>query len=140
MLLISTYIGPSTIEGLGVFADEFVPRGSLIWKFNPKFDVVVGDNEVGGLPAHMQNYIARYSYPHTERPGFRVIDLDNGKYMDHSLTPNTDFRVFDICFALTDVAPGDEITCNYHEFDPGFLGFMPVPGGEVEVPLMPSLP
>jgi hypothetical protein len=54
-----------------------------------------------------------------------VIDMDNGKFMNHSLAPNTDFRVFDAGYAVTDIAPGDEITCNYHEFDPGFVGFMP---------------
>ncbi|BAQ16540.1 SET domain-containing protein [Methyloceanibacter caenitepidi] len=123
MLLISTYVGLSSIEGLGVFADEFVPRGTLIWLYNPKFDILVGDTDVDALPPHMQNYIARYSYPHLERPGFRVIDVDNGKYMNHSRTPNTDFRLFDRGFALTDIAQGDEITCNYREFDPAFVDF-----------------
>jgi SET domain-containing protein len=124
MLLISTYVGPSAIEGLGVFADEFVPKGTLIWLYNPKFDILIGDTDLGVLPPHMQNYIARYSYPHLERPGFRVIDVDNGKYMNHSLTPNTDFRLFDRGFALTDLARGDEITTNYHEFDPDFVDFV----------------
>ena len=77
MLLISTYVGPSAIEGLGVFADEFVPKGTLIWLYNPKFDILIGDTDLGVLPPHMQNYIARYSYPHLERPGFRVIDTDD---------------------------------------------------------------
>lgn len=125
MLLISTSVAPSAIEGLGVFADEYVSRGSLIWKLNPKFDIFVNEMELGALPRHMQSYLARYSYPHLELAGYRVIDVDNGKYMNHSLTPNTDFRIFDEGYALVDIAPGDEITCNYHEFDPGFIGFMP---------------
>jgi len=126
MLLISTYVAPSAIEGLGVFSDEFVPCGSLIWSLNPKFDIFVDETELVTLPPHMQNYIARYSYPHLDMPGYRVIDMDNGKFMNHSLTPNTDFRVFDRGYALTDIARGDEITTNYHEFDPGFVGFLPV--------------
>jgi SET domain-containing protein len=125
MLLISTYVAPSSIEGLGVFADEYVPGGSLIWGFDPKFDILVNEMELGALPPHVQSFIARYSYPHLEMEGHRVIDMDNGKYMNHSLTPNTDFRIFDKGYALADLAPGDEITCNYHEFDPGFVGFRP---------------
>lgn len=125
MLLISTYVAPSSIEGLGVFSDEYVPCGSLIWSLNPKFDIFVNEVELGTLPPHMQNYIARYSYPHLGMPGYRVIDLDNGKFMNHSLAPNTDFRIFDKGYALRDIARGEEITCNYHEFDPGFVGFMP---------------
>lgn len=125
MLLISTYVAPSAIEGLGVFAGEPVSRGGLIWSLNPKFDIFVHQTEIGALPPHVQSYLTRYSYPHLEMPGYRVIDVDNGKYMNHSLTPNTDFRIFDKGYALIDIAAGDEITCNYHEFDPGFVGFLP---------------
>lgn len=135
MLLISTYVAPSSIEGLGVFADEYVPAGSLIWGFNPKFDILVNEMELRALPPHVRSYIARYSYPHLDLAGHRVIDVDNGKYMNHSLTPNTDFRIFDKGYALVDLAPGDEITCNYHEFDPGFVGFMPEVAAALEQPL-----
>jgi hypothetical protein len=125
MLLISTYVGPSSIEGLGVFSAEYVPCGSLIWSLNPKFDIFVYEAEIGALPPHMRTFIARYSYPHLDMPGCRVVDVDNGKFMNHSLGPNTDFRIFDKGFALADIAVGEEITCNYHEFDPDFVGFMP---------------
>jgi uncharacterized protein len=125
MLLISTYVAQSQIEGLGVFAGEYVPRGSLLWGLNPKFDIFVHETEIGALPPHMRIFIARYSYPHLEMPGYRVVDADHGKFMNHSLTPNTDFRVFDKGYALTDIAEGEEITCNYHEFDPDFVGFVP---------------
>ncbi|MCB1442969.1 MAG: SET domain-containing protein-lysine N-methyltransferase [Methyloceanibacter sp.] len=124
MLLISTYVAPSGIEGLGVFADDFISAGSLIWRLDAKFDILVPDTELPTLPPHMQMYLKRYSFPHLELPGYRVIDVDNGKYMNHSLTPNTDFRIFDRGYALMDIARGEEITCNYHEFDPGFAGFL----------------
>jgi len=125
MLLISTYVGQSSIEGLGVFSAEYVPCGSLIWSLNPKFDIFVKEAEIGALPPHMRNFISVYSYPHLDMPGYRVVDVDNGRFMNHSLRPNTDFRVFDKGYAITDIAEGDEITSNYHEFDPGFMGFMP---------------
>ena len=125
MLLISSYVAQSPIDGLGVFAGETVPRGGLIWSLNPKFDIFVNETEIGALPPHMRSFIATYSYPHLDMPGYRVVDVDNGRFMNHSLAPNTDFSIFDKGFALVDIAPGDEITCNYHEFDPGFAGFLP---------------
>ncbi len=126
MLLISTYVAQSPIEGLGVFAAEPVARGRLMWSLNPKFDVFVHPGELDGLPPHMRDYVARYSYPHLEMPGVVVVDSDNGRFMNHTLTPNTDFRIFDKGYALVDIAAGDELTCNYHEFDPGFRGlFVP---------------
>lgn len=126
MLLISTYLAPSAIEGIGVFAAEPVARGNLMWNLNLKFDVFVHPHEMEGLPAHMQDFIARYSYPHLEMPGVVIVDSDNGRFMNHSLAPNTDFRIFDKGYALVDIAAGDELTCNYHEFDPGFRGFFAV--------------
>jgi uncharacterized protein len=125
MLIVSTCVAPSAIEGLGVFASEFIERGRLMWSLNPKFDIFIYPEEIETYPPHLQDYIARYTYPHLEMPGVVILDSDNGKFMNHSLTPNTDFRVFDKGYALVDIAPGDEITCNYHEFDPGFVGFFP---------------
>jgi len=141
MLLISTYVGQSSIEGLGVFSGEYVPCGRLIWSLNPKFDIFVNETEIGALPPQVQGFLARYSYPHLEMDGYRVIDMDNGKFMNHSLSPNTDFRIFDRGYALADIAPGDEITCNYHEFDPGFVGFMAgLPAAATEMPLTATAP
>ena len=125
MLTVSTYVAPSASEGLGVFAGEFIERGRLMWSLNPKFDIFIYGEEIEGLTPHMQDFIARYSYPHLEMPGVAVVDSDNGRFMNHTLTPNTDFRIFDKGYALVDIAQGDEITCNYHEFDPTFAGFFP---------------
>ncbi len=125
MLTVSTYLAPSAIEGLGVFAGEFIERGRLLWSLNPKFDVFVYPEEVETYPPLMLDFIARYSYPHLELPGVVIVDCDNGRFMNHSLTPNTDFRIFDVGYATVDIAPGDEMTCNYHEFDPGFVGYFP---------------
>jgi SET domain-containing protein len=123
MLTVSTYVAPSAIEGLGVFAGEFIPAGRLIWKLNPKFDIFVHESEIEGLAPHVQDFIARYGYPHLELPGVVIVDSDNGRFMNHSVPPNTDFRVFDKGYTLVDIPQGEELTCNYHEFDPTFPGF-----------------
>lgn len=125
MLTVSSYVAPSAIDGLGVFAGEFIPGGSLLWNLNPKFDIFIYQGETEGLPPHVQDFITRYSYPHLEMPGVLVVDSDNGRFMNHSLMPNTDFRVFDKGYALADIAQGEELTCNYYEFDPRFAGFFP---------------
>ena len=123
MMLVRSYVAPSAIQGLGVFAGEFIPSGSHIWMLNPRFDIFLDREEIGMLPAHMQDFVARYSYPHMEIDGVRVVDCDHGKFMNHNERPNTDFRVFDQGYAIVDIAAGDEITCNYFEFDPDFRGF-----------------
>ena len=95
MMLVRTYVAQSEIQGLGVFAGEFVPAGRQLWVLNPKFDIFVHANEIPMLPAHMQDYVARYSYPHLEIDGVRIVDCDDGKFMNHSDRPNTDFHIFD---------------------------------------------
>ena len=123
MMLVRTFVAQSEIQGLGVFAGEFVPAGSQLWVLNPKFDIFIYAQEIAMQPAHMRDYIARYSYPHLEIDGVRIIDCDDGKFMNHTDRSNTDFHIFDRGYALADIAAGDEITCNYFEFDPDFRGF-----------------
>jgi hypothetical protein len=122
MLMVRTHLAPSAIEGLGVFASEFIERGRLVWSLNPLFDIFIKKNEIEGLPQHMQDFIARYGWTYLEMPGVVCLESDNGKFMNHSFTPNTDFSVFDKGYALTDIAKGAEITCNYHECDDTWAG------------------
>ena len=35
MMLVRTFVAPSEIQGLGVFAGEFIPGGSHLWVLNP---------------------------------------------------------------------------------------------------------
>jgi uncharacterized protein len=105
MMLVATSVRASAIEGVGVFAVDFIPAGTPIWALDE------------------QDYFTRYGYPHMERDGFVVLELDNGRFMNHSLKPNTDFTRPDVGYAIADIHPGEEITCNYFEFDRGFTGF-----------------
>jgi SET domain-containing protein len=123
MLTVSTYLAPSVIEGLGVFAREYIPRGRLIWTLNPKFDIFINESEIDAYPPYLQDFMSRYTYPHLEMPGVVILDSDNGRFMNHSSTPNTDFRIFDKGYALVDIAKGEELTCNYYEYDPAFSGY-----------------
>ena len=136
MMLVRSYIAQSEIQGLGVFAGEFIRGGSQLWVLNPKLDIFLYRKEIAMLPAHMQDYVARYSYPHLEIDGVRIVDCDDGKFMNHSEMSNTDFRVFDRGYALADISAGEEITCNYFEFDPDFRGFGQESALEVAIPAM----
>ena len=68
-----------------------VARGRLMWSLNPKFDIFIYPGELEGCPPHMQDFIARYSYPHLEMPGVVIVDSDNGRFMNHSLDPEHRF-------------------------------------------------
>jgi uncharacterized protein len=123
MMLVATSVRASAIEGVGVFAVDFIPAGTPIWALDERFDKVFTEDEVASFPKNVQEYFARYGYPHMEREGFVVLELDNGRFMNHSLAPNTDFTRPDVGYAIADIHPGEELICNYFEFDRTFRGF-----------------
>ncbi len=120
MMIVPTYVGPSEIEGVGIFASAQIKAGDPVWILEEKFDLLLPVNELAFLPDIQRQFIERYGYPHMVRPGIIVLEYDNGRFMNHSDTPNTDFRNAEIAWALRDIGVGEELTCNYSEFDPGF--------------------
>lgn len=118
MLLVKTYVGPSPIEGVGVFAAEDIKKGQLIYRFDPLFDKLVPKSLIETGPEHLAAFVKRYGYPYNLDPTMFVIDLDHGRYMNHQDLPNTDFTGVTDGFATRDIKAGEEITCNYNEFEP----------------------
>jgi len=140
MMLVATSVRASAIEGVGVFAVDFIPAGTPIWALDERFDKVFTEEEVASFPKNVQDYFARYGYPHMEREGFVVLELDNGRFMNHSLHPNTDFTRPDVGYAIADIHAGEELICNYFEFDRHFTGF-DVPAVAVMDPVFaPQMP
>ena len=120
MMLIPTYVAPSAIEGVGIFAAEKIPAGTRIWELEPAFDRLIRRGDVAGLPPVIQAFVERYSYPYPHDPERLIVELDNGRFMNHSDAPNTVFSDPDAGYTLCDIDAGEELTCNYGEFDPGF--------------------
>jgi SET domain-containing protein len=125
MLLISTYVAASDIEGVGVFAAGPITEGALIWRLDTDFDRLIPAERYASFPAHLKELIDRYAYPSPDKPGLLVYEVDNGRFMNHSETPNTDFSVFGGGTACRHIAAGEELTCNYHQF---YAGFELIPG------------
>lgn len=120
MLLVPTFVAPSEIEGVGVFAAETIMAGALIWKLDPSFDRLIPSAEVAELPLHFQKFVERYGYPYPHDASVLVLELDNGRFMNHSARPNTRFDNPDAGFALSRIEAGEELLCDYSEFDPTF--------------------
>ncbi|MCF6110186.1 MAG: SET domain-containing protein-lysine N-methyltransferase [Mesorhizobium sp.] len=121
MLLVDVYLDKSPIQGIGVFAKNHIPRGTLVWKLHPNYDrripVEVYERETGPVRA----YLDRYSYPDRRDPNFVVFEADDARYMNHADDPNCDVASPEETYALRDIAPGEEMTCNYnHFFETGF--------------------
>jgi uncharacterized protein len=121
MLLVKTRIGLSSIHGIGLFADEDIPRGTVVWDFMPPFDVMVSAKKVNLLPETTRAQVLKYSY-YDDDEGKYVLCGDDARHFNHSETPNTgngceQNGTENATIAICDIRAGEEITCNYFDFD-----------------------
>ncbi|MCI5130331.1 MAG: SET domain-containing protein-lysine N-methyltransferase [Candidatus Electrothrix sp. EH2] len=112
MLLIKTYLDKSPIHGIGVFAGEFIPKGTLVWKFDPLIDIILTPEQVSNLPKTAGEFIESVGIPYPFGTDNYCLALDNAQYMNHSpeynLQPNSEGDR-----ALIDIPAGIELTVNY---------------------------
>lgn len=118
----------SKVHGLGIIAQEKIPKGSLIWsleKLRGHVEVPVEEfeNYLRALPTLQdQKELLMYTYC------VNGICYDNRKtivkYWNHSQTPNctpvnpqTGELNIDYCFASRDIEVGEEIFDDYREYD-----------------------
>jgi SET domain-containing protein len=120
MILIPNFVAPSRIEGVGIFTAEALAAGTLIWRLDPKLDRMLSKEELASLSPVGREFAERYGYPYPHDPDQLIIELDNGRFMNHATAPNTDFTNPDAGYTRHAIAAGEELTCNYSEFDPSF--------------------
>lgn len=111
-------LAPSGIHGTGAFADEFIPAGSILWVWDEGYDLLKTVEEVNSLPEHARKEFENYSYL-CKRMGVWVLCAGNAAFMNHSDNPNTRNHESDqdATVAAVDIYPGDELTCDYTDFD-----------------------
>jgi uncharacterized protein len=115
MLMVRTRIGPSSISGIGLFANEHIPKGSLVWRFQPGLDLLFTEGEVATLSEPARRQFENYAFLDRKYGKFMLCG-DDARFFNHSRTPNCDDSVSDSTFALRDIFPGEELTVNYADF------------------------
>ena len=127
MMLVPTYLAPSSIEGLGVFTRVPIRKGEMVWKFDRTFDQIIPVSTLQTALPHIQEFMERYTYPLPGDPhNFVVLDADEGRFMNHADEPNCEFPPDgEHGWALRDIAAGEELTCHYANFIIGELSFQP---------------
>lgn len=122
MLLVKTTIGKSSIHGIGLFADEFIKKGTIIWKFVPGFDLKFLDDEFKKMPEIAIDFIKKYEYL-SKKSGLHILCMDNARFYNHSDNPNTtgidieDTEGEGADIAIRDIYPNEEITYDYIKWD-----------------------
>jgi SET domain-containing protein len=120
MMLIETQVRPSAIHGLGLFAVHFVPRGTPIWRFQPGFDHDFAPAQFATLPALARRHTRWFCFV-SRADGHVILSGDHACFINHTIQPNTgaapDAPPPVVTLARRDIAAGEEITCNYFDYD-----------------------
>jgi uncharacterized protein len=118
MLLVETELRRSDRHGLGVFAAQFIPAGTIVWEYREGFDTRVSRGFVEQLPPIAQRAMRHYS---AYWAGGFVISADDSRFLNHSEKPNLRTLADPDCdVAIRDIYPGEELLEDYREFDEEF--------------------
>ena len=116
MLLIKTKVLKSQIHGYGLFADEFIPKGTRVWKFTPGFDIELDETQFAKLPEKNRNFVEHFGYLDF-RIGKYIMAADDACFMNHSAEPNISSDIsldrYGIDIATRDIQRDEEITIDY---------------------------
>ncbi len=115
MMCVRTYLAPSSIHGIGVFAAEDIPADSITWQYTPGLDVALSFEQVRNQSPIILEFLRHYLYVPKTISGIYILCSDNGRFINHSDTPSlvTDpHQESDRTVRL--IRKGEELTCNYH--------------------------
>lgn len=115
MLRVKTKLVDSERNGIGLFADEFIPAGTVTWQYDPEFDIAFNEDAIGRIPEHVRGQFLKYSYFDHDLKKY-VLCSDDQRFINHSNTPNIRATPQkDV--AARDIQSGEEMTCDYTHFE-----------------------
>lgn len=112
MLLVKTKIDKSTIPGagLGLFADEFIPKGTRIFE-EDNLSIKIEKEDLFKYSERELSYINMYCY---RRGDVMYCSMDNDKFTNHSNEPNV-YEDGPCTYAKVDIQSGEEILTDYRQ-------------------------
>lgn len=118
MLIVKTNLKYSEIHGLGCFAGEDIKKGQTVWRFDEGIDLVFKESDLSKFPVSFVEFLKMYAYsPLADSEKSYVLCADNARHMNHDENPNLDETPDGLNVALRDIKAGEELTCNYNQFD-----------------------
>ena len=117
MLQVKTRVRQSAIAGVGLFADEDIKEGTVIWQFSKYTTNTYTEQEWNKFKSEVSKItfqgIDKYVHFHE---GKWHLNIDDTRFINHSSNPNaSNDTEKGICYALFDIKCGDEITVDYSE-------------------------
>ena len=89
MLMVKTRIAPSSIAGIGVFADQDIPAGTVTWRFVPGYDLLLTQIAIDALPEPARSSLLDLAYYHAATELLRAL---RRQCPLHEITPTSQIR------------------------------------------------
>lgn len=119
MLIVKTFVAASSIHGLGLFAGQFIRKGTVVWEYREGIDFRLSLEFLATLPEVVQESIRRtYNFWN----GGYGVSVDNSRFINHSRMPTLLCILEPDCsVAARDIDEGEELTEDYESFDSGIV-------------------
>ncbi len=119
MIHIRYKLNISPHHGIGLFADEDLKAGQLVYTASPLLDVNITEEQFASLHEKEKEEIRWWGFK-IEDKGVWHVDFDVSKFINHSYTPTlTQSPDHTDAYLVTtrEVKSGEELTQNYLEFE-----------------------
>lgn len=116
-MLYKTYVAASSIHGLGLFADEPIPKNTLFWKHDHIVDGWLQLDSVSrnyGYSSALMEHI-QYFYCYDRSLDLYIRHSDNIIFINHADKPNLTTPTKYLHITNKDIAVGEELTLDYRD-------------------------
>lgn len=87
--MVKTTLGKSSIHGIGLFAAQFIPKGTVTWRFMPELDLIVSKDILLQLSEPARIQFLNYCYVDKNTQNF-ILCFDDERFINHS---DVDFNI-----------------------------------------------
>lgn len=126
MLLVKTKLASSVINGIGLYADQYIPQGTVIWEFSDGVDLSFSEDAYQKMKQqHDFSVLDKYIYK-SMVSGAYILCADDARFINHSNQANTIDTLAGpegLTLAARDIEINEEITSDYQTFDADFNGY-----------------
>lgn len=119
MMHIKYKLDKSKLHGIGLFTDEDLRKGQLVYTASPLLDINITQEKFYSLDKREKREIKYWGF--WDKPNnVWHVDFDNSKFINHSSGPTLtqDHKYKDAYLVATrNIKAGEELTQNYLEFE-----------------------
>jgi SET domain-containing protein len=113
--MVNTKLKNSKIAGIGLFADQLISKGDVVWKFEPSLDALFDEDQIAFFSESSRKQFYNYAFLDNKYNKWMLCG-DDGRFFNHSEEPNCDDSNPDTTIAMKNILPGEELTVNYKTF------------------------